>query len=87
MRLRPLHVCHAIGKRFQQFRGSGDQAGVGDAFWCANMRMQDSLSTRNAFDLLPGETVTLTVDSKADPAALRKALQLRSLYGATVAAP
>lgn len=47
----------------------------------------DARLSDNAFDLLPGETVTLTVDSKADPAALQKALQVRSLYGATVAAP
>jgi Beta-galactosidase/beta-glucuronidase len=47
----------------------------------------DARLSDDAFDLLPGESVTLQVDSKADPAALRKALQLRSLYGATVAAP
>ena len=47
----------------------------------------DARLSDDAFDLLPGESVTLTVDSKADPAALRKALQLRSLYGATVATP
>ena len=47
----------------------------------------DASLSDDAFDLLPGESVTLQVDSKADAAALRKALQLRSLYGATVAAP
>lgn len=47
----------------------------------------DASLSDDAFDLLPGERVTLQVDSKADAAALRKALQLRSLYGATVATP
>jgi beta-mannosidase len=37
----------------------------------------------NAFDLLPGETVTLDVTSDASAPALRKALHLRSLFGAT----
>jgi len=47
----------------------------------------DARLSDDAFNLLPGESVTLQVESKADPAALRKALQLRSLYGATVATP
>ncbi len=33
----------------------------------------------NGFDLLPGESVTVTVDSAADPQALRQALTLRTL--------
>ncbi len=37
----------------------------------------------NAFDLLPGESVTLQLQSPAAADALRKALRLRSLYGAT----
>jgi beta-mannosidase len=36
----------------------------------------------NAFDLLPGETVTLTLKTAADFAALRRALTVRTLYGA-----
>ena len=47
----------------------------------------DARLSDNAFDLLPGESVTLHVHSTADPAALRRALTVRSLYGATVATP
>jgi len=47
----------------------------------------DARLSDNAFDLLPGESVTLHVDSAADAAALRRALTVRSLYGATVPAP
>jgi beta-mannosidase len=35
----------------------------------------------NAFDLLPGESVTVTVASKASAAALRRALSVRTLAG------
>jgi beta-mannosidase len=37
----------------------------------------------NAFDLLPGEAVTLDVSSDASAQALQKALHVRSLFGAT----
>jgi beta-mannosidase len=37
----------------------------------------------NAFDLLPGETVTLKLKSAADLATLKKALTVQTLYGAT----
>jgi len=47
----------------------------------------DARLSDNAFDLLPGESVTLHVDSTADAAALRRALTVRSLYGATVTTP
>ncbi|HEX8777444.1 MAG TPA: glycoside hydrolase family 2 protein, partial [Rhodanobacter sp.] len=47
----------------------------------------DARLSDNAFDLLPGESVTLQVDSTSDAAALRHSLAVRSLYGATVAAP
>ena len=36
----------------------------------------------NAFDLLPGEPVTLTFTSSGSLAAVKKALSVRSLYGA-----
>ncbi len=38
----------------------------------------------NAFDLLPGETKTLKLKTRADLATLRKALAVRTLYGAAV---
>ncbi|KRE88897.1 beta-mannosidase [Frateuria sp. Soil773] len=38
----------------------------------------------NAFDLLPGEPAVLRVDSRAGLDALRKALHVRSLWGATI---
>jgi beta-mannosidase len=44
---------------------------------------QDARLADNAFDLLPGESRTLQVDSTAGADALRKALHVRSLYGAT----
>jgi len=47
----------------------------------------DARLSDNAFDLLPGESVTLHVDSRFDAAALRRSLAVRSLYGATAAAP
>jgi len=47
----------------------------------------DARLSDKAFDLLPGESVTLHVESAADVAALRRALTVRSLYGATVATP
>ncbi|MFK2929882.1 beta-mannosidase [Dyella agri] len=47
----------------------------------------DARLSDNAFDLLPGESVTLHVDSAADAAALQHALTVRSLYGATVGTP
>ncbi|MBD8871491.1 glycoside hydrolase family 2 protein [Rhodanobacter sp. DHB23] len=47
----------------------------------------DARLSDNAFDLLPGESVTLQVDSMADAAVLRRALTVRSLYGATVTTP
>jgi beta-mannosidase len=47
----------------------------------------DARLSDNAFDLLPGESVTLRVDSTAAAAALRRALAVRSLYGATVGVP
>ncbi|HET8764290.1 MAG TPA: glycoside hydrolase family 2 protein, partial [Rhodanobacter sp.] len=47
----------------------------------------DARLSDNAFDLLPGESVILHVDSTADAAALRRALTIRSLYGATVTTP
>ncbi|HET7664133.1 MAG TPA: glycoside hydrolase family 2 protein, partial [Rhodanobacteraceae bacterium] len=37
----------------------------------------------NAFDLLPGESVTLDVTSQASADALRQSMHVRSLYGAT----
>lgn len=43
----------------------------------------DAQLSDNAFDLLPGESVTLAVDSKATASALRAGLSVRSLYGAT----
>ncbi|MDE1150562.1 MAG: glycoside hydrolase family 2 protein [Azospirillaceae bacterium] len=43
----------------------------------------DATLSDNAFDLLPGQSVTLTVRSKADINALQKALTVRSLAGAT----
>jgi beta-mannosidase len=43
----------------------------------------DARLSDNAFDLLPGESRTLEVTSPASVDALRTALQLRSLYGAT----
>jgi beta-mannosidase len=43
----------------------------------------DARLSDDAFDLLPGETRVLQVTSTADAQALRKALQVRSLYGAT----
>jgi beta-mannosidase len=36
----------------------------------------------NGFDLLPGESVTVTIDSAADPAALSRALTLSTLAAA-----
>ena len=33
----------------------------------------------NGFDLLPGESVTVTIDSAADPVALARALTLSTL--------
>ncbi|MEW9572718.1 glycoside hydrolase family 2 protein [Rhodanobacter sp. Si-c] len=47
----------------------------------------DARLSDNAFDLLPGESVTLHVDSAAGAAALQHALTVRSLYGATVTTP
>ena len=47
----------------------------------------DARLSDNAFDLLPGESVTLHVDSTADAAALRRSLTVRSLYGATAGTP
>ncbi|HKR76805.1 MAG TPA: glycoside hydrolase family 2 protein [Rhodanobacter sp.] len=47
----------------------------------------DARLSDNAFDLLPGESVTLHVDSTSDAAALRHALAVRSLYGATAGTP
>ncbi|TWB41056.1 beta-mannosidase [Nitrospirillum pindoramense] len=44
---------------------------------------RDASLSDNAFDLLPGQTVTLAVRSTADIAALRQALSVRSLAGAT----
>ncbi|HWU75226.1 MAG TPA: glycoside hydrolase family 2 protein, partial [Rhodanobacter sp.] len=44
----------------------------------------DARLSDNAFTLLPGQKVTLQVHSDADPAALRHALHVRSLAGATV---
>ena len=41
----------------------------------------------NAFDLLPGEHVTLSLSSSVGVDALRQALQLRSLYGSTKPGP
>jgi beta-mannosidase len=43
----------------------------------------DAQLSDNAFDLLPGEQVALKVDSSADIDALRRALRVRSLHGAT----
>lgn len=43
----------------------------------------DATLSDNAFDLPPGETVTIQVASKAPLAKLQRALTLRSLYGAT----
>ncbi|WP_329743252.1 beta-mannosidase [Dyella sp. A6] len=45
----------------------------------------DARLSDNAFNLLPEQSVTLQVDSTAAPDALRKAMHVRSLYGATVA--
>jgi beta-mannosidase len=39
----------------------------------------DADLSNNAFDLLPGEQVDITVNSKADPASLKTALKLTSL--------
>nr|WP_225578444.1 glycoside hydrolase family 2 protein [Rhodanobacter sp. 7MK24] len=47
----------------------------------------DARLSDNAFDLLPGESVTLHVESAADAAALQRSMTVRSLYGATVTAP
>ena len=47
----------------------------------------DARLSDDAFDLLPGESVTLHVDSTAGAAALRRALTVRSLYGATAGTP
>ena len=44
----------------------------------------DAQPSDNAFDLLPGERVELPITTTADMASLRKALQVRSLYGATM---
>jgi beta-mannosidase len=46
----------------------------------------DAQVSDNAFDLLPGERAELKVTGTADIEALRKALQVRSLFGATKAA-
>ena len=43
----------------------------------------DARLSDDAFDLLPGESRTLQVTSPADADTLRRALQVRSLYGAT----
>lgn len=43
----------------------------------------DATLSDNAFDLPPGETVTIRVASKASLDKLKRALTLRSLYGAT----
>ena len=43
----------------------------------------DATLSDNAFDLPPGETVAVQVTSKASLAQLKRALTLRSLYGAT----
>jgi beta-mannosidase len=45
----------------------------------------DATVSDNAFDLLPGESVTLRVASAADLATLRGTLTVRSLFGATTA--
>ncbi|MEW9624413.1 glycoside hydrolase family 2 protein [Rhodanobacter sp. S2-g] len=47
----------------------------------------DARLSDNAFDLLPGGSVTLRVESTAAAAALRRALTVRSLYGATASTP
>ncbi|MGH8125258.1 MAG: beta-mannosidase, partial [Rhodanobacteraceae bacterium] len=47
----------------------------------------DARLSDDAFDLLPGESVTLEVTSSAGVADLRKALRVRSLYGAAMSAP
>lgn len=47
----------------------------------------DARLSDDAFDLLPGESMTLHVGSTADAAALRRALTVRSLYGATAGTP
>lgn len=46
----------------------------------------DARLSDNAFDLLPGESVVLHVDSTVNAAALRRSLTVRSLYGAAVTA-
>ncbi len=51
-------------------------------FGALDVRLSD-----NAFDLLPGESVTLHLDSTADAAALKHALTVRSLYAATETTP
>jgi beta-mannosidase len=43
----------------------------------------DAEVSDNAFDLLPGETVTLKLKSTSDLATLKKALTVQTLYGAT----
>jgi beta-mannosidase len=45
----------------------------------------DAKLSDNAFDLLPGESRTLHIESAADLATLGKSLAVRSLYGATTA--
>jgi beta-mannosidase len=41
----------------------------------------DAQASDTGFDLLPGESVRIEITSKADAAALRKALVLRTLAG------
>jgi beta-mannosidase len=41
----------------------------------------DARASDNGFDLLPGESLRIEISSKADAAALRKALVLRTLAG------
>ncbi len=44
----------------------------------------DATPSDNAFDLLPGESVTVTIASKASAAALKRALTIRTLAGIAV---
>jgi beta-mannosidase len=47
----------------------------------------DAKVSDNSFNLLPGRSVTLSVRSKADPASLRKALEVRNLAGVIAGDP
>lgn len=49
--------------------------------WVDTDALEVSLSD-NAFDLMPGETITLDLKTSASEAQLRRALTIRSLYGA-----